>query len=131
MDYINIFYRYILKTTDSVNREDMQHALNMLPQGGEYIMNTLAEEWKQEGIIIGEVRGEQRGEVRGELKTVRQLLLITLQDRFDLLPQFVINDIKSIESPETLNELFRKTLRCESLEQFKGWINKALGRTVH
>jgi len=127
MDYINIFYRYILKTTDSVNREDMQHALNMLPQGGEYIMNTLAEEWKQEGIVIGELRGEQRG----ELKTVRQLLLITLQDRFDLLPQFVINDIKSIESPETLNELFRKTLRCESLEQFKGWRNKALGRTVH
>ena len=101
----------------------MQHALNMLPQGGEHIINTLAEEWKQEGIIIGEQKGE--------LKTVRQLLLVALQDRFDLLPQSAINDIKSIESPEALNELFRKTLRCESLDQFKGWINKVLGRTVH
>ena len=131
MDYISIFYRYILRTTDSVNREDMQHALNILPQGGEYIMNTLAEEWQKEGEQRGIIIGEQRGEQRGELKTVRQLLLVTLQDRFDLLPQFVINDIKSIESPETLNELFRKTLRCESLDQFKGWLNKVLGQTTH
>ena len=127
MDYISIFYRYILRTTDSVTKKDMQHALNMLPQGGEHIMNTLAEEWKQEGIIIGEQRGEQRG----ELKTVRQLLLFALQDRFDLLPQSAINDIKSIESFEALNELFRKTLRCESLDQFKGWINRILDRTAH
>ncbi len=131
MDYISIFYRYILRTTDSVTKEDMRHALNILPQGGEYIMNTLAEEWQKEGEQRGIIIGEQRGEQRGELKTVRQLLLVTLQDRFDLLPQSVINDIKSIESPETLNELFRKTLRCESLNQFKGWLNKVLGRTVH
>jgi len=131
MDYISIFYRYILRTTDSVNREDMQHALNILPQGGEYIMNTLAEEWKQEGILIGKQEGIIIGEQRGELKNARQVLLAIAQDRFDLLPQSVINDIKSIESPETLNELFRRTLRCESIEQFKGWINKALGRTVH
>jgi predicted transposase/invertase (TIGR01784 family) len=131
MDYIGIFYRYILRTTDSVTRKDMQHALNILPQGGEYIMNTLAEEWQKEGEQRGIIIGEQRGEQRGELKTVRQLLLVTLQDRFDLLPQFVINDIKSIESPETLNELFRKTLRCESLDQFKGWLNKVLGQTAH
>ena len=98
-------------------------------------MNTLAEEWQKEWQKEGELRGELRGiiigEQKGELKTVRQLLLVTLQDRFDLLPQFVINDIKSIESPETLNELFRKTLRCESLDQFKGWLNKVLGRTTH
>ncbi|MBW2664188.1 MAG: hypothetical protein JRD93_19985 [Deltaproteobacteria bacterium] len=94
-------------------------------------MNTLAEEWQKEGEQRGIIIGEQRGEQRAELKTVRQLLLVTLQDRFDLLPQFVINDIKSIESPETLNELFRKTLRCESLEQFKGWLNKVLGQTTH
>ncbi len=131
MDYISIFYRYILRTTDSVNREDMQHALNILPQGGEYIMNTLAEEWQKEGELRGELRGIIIGEQKGELKTVRQLLLVTLQDRFDLLPQFVINDIKSIESPETLNELFRKTLRCESPDQFKGWLNKVLGQTTH
>jgi hypothetical protein len=112
-------------------REDMQHALNILPQGGEYIMNTLAEEWQKEGELRGELRGIIIGEQKSELKTVRQLLLVTLQDRFDLLPQFVINDIKSIESPETLNELFRKTLRCESLDQFKGWLNKVLGRTTH
>ena len=94
-------------------------------------MNTLAEEWQKEGEQRGIIIGEQRGEQRGELKTVRQLLLVTLQDRFDLLPQFIINDIKSIESPETLNELFRKTLRCESLDQFKGWLNKVLGQTTH
>ena len=135
MDYINIFFRYIMRATNSVAKDDMQRALNILPQGGEYIMNTLAEELQQEGIIIGEQRGiiigEQRGEQKGELRTIRQLLLITLQDRFDLLPQYLINDIKSIESPETLNELFRRTLKCESLEQFKGWINKALGRAEH
>jgi len=143
MDYINIFFRYIMRATNNVAKDDMQQALNILPQGGEYIMNTLAEELQQEGeqrgIIIGEQKGiaigEQRGiaigEQKGELRTIRQLLLITLQDRFDLLPQYLINDIKSIEFPETLNELFRRTLKCESLEQFKGWINKALGRTEH
>ena len=100
--------------------------------------NTLAEQWHQEGeqrgIIIGEqkgiVIGEQRGERKGEIKTIRQLLLITLQNKFDLLPQYLIDDVKTIESPETLNELFRRTLQCESLEQFKGWINNALERSA-
>ena len=131
MDYINIFFRYIMRATNSITKEDMQQALNILPQGGEYLMNTLAEELQQEGEQRGIIIGEQRGEQRGELKNARQVLLILAQSRLDLLPQYLINDIKSIESPETLNELFRRTLQCESLEQFKGWINKALGRTEH
>ena len=122
MDYIYIFFRYIMRATNSVTKKDMQQALNILPQGGEYIMNTLAEELQQEGEQRGIIIGEQRG----ELKNARQVLLVIAQSRFDLLPQYLINDIKSIESPETLNELFRRTLKCESLEQFKGWIQKAL-----
>ncbi len=43
-------------------------------------MNTLAEELQQEG----------------ELKNARQVLLILAQSRFDLLPQYFINNIKSI-----------------------------------
>ena len=87
-------------------------------------MNTLAEEWQkqgeQRGIIIGEQRGKQEGiiigEQRGELKNARQVLLVIAQDRFDILPQYLIDEIKRIETIETLNELFRKTLRCESLD---------------
>ena len=134
-EYLDIFFKYLANATDVIKKEDVKKSLKKLPQGGEDIMRTWADEFRDEGrnegIIIGEQKGELRGELRGELKTVRQLLLVTLQDRFDLLPQSVINDIKRIESPETLNELFRRTLRCESLEQFKGWIDKALGLTVH
>ncbi len=86
-------------------------------------MNTLAEQWRNEGIEIGEKIGERRG----RLEYARKILFVVATEKLDILPQRLAEEINRIESTEILDELIRKTLRCESLEQFEGWIEKALG----
>ncbi len=94
-------------------------------------MNTLAEQWRNEGIEIGEKIGEKigerRGEKRGRLEYARKILFVVATERLDILPQRLAEEINRVESTEILDELIRKTLRCESVEQFEGWIEKALG----
>ena len=70
----------------------------------------------------------KKSEKKGELKHARRVLLVVAHDKLDILPQQLVEDINKIESAEILDELIRKSLRCESLEQFKGWIYKAMGR---
>jgi hypothetical protein len=51
--------------------------------GGD-IMQTLAEQLKQEGIKIGEEIGEKRGERRGEIKGIEATAKRILKKEFDL-----------------------------------------------
>ncbi len=62
LEYIQIFFKYLTKATENLSKEDYQKALDFLPEGGENIMNTLADQWIREGEERGIPIGEQRGE---------------------------------------------------------------------
>ena len=43
LEYIELFFKYLTKATDTAGREDYARALGKIPEGGERIMSTLAE----------------------------------------------------------------------------------------
>lgn len=65
-EYLDIFFKYLANATDVIKKEDVEESLRKLPQGGEDIMRTWADEFRDEGIVIGEKRGEKREERREE-----------------------------------------------------------------
>ena len=85
-------------------------------------METLADQWIREG----ESRGFIRGERSGEIKTTQNLIIESLAERFDVLGPGLTEKIKTIESIDTLQTLFRKTHRVGSIEEFKALVSKAL-----
>ncbi|WP_435050737.1 Rpn family recombination-promoting nuclease/putative transposase, partial [Desulfonatronovibrio magnus] len=55
LEYIDIFFRYLVKSSGYLYKEDYKKALDLIPEGGEKIMETLADQWlrqgKHEGLI--------------------------------------------------------------------------------
>ncbi len=118
LEYIRVFFKYLTKASSYLHTEDYRKALSILPEGGEEIMETLADQWIQEG--------ESRGFVRGEIKTTQSLILESLAKRFDVVGPGLTEKIKTIESLNTLQSLFRQTHRVGSIEDFKALVDRAL-----
>ena len=111
LEYLEIFFNYIVRSTDTVGREDIMRALKQLPASqGELIMNTLAQEWLQEGRVEGAMTHGQ------------EMLISFAKERFDILSQDAIGKIKMITSQEVLDNLTKKAWRSESLEELETWI---------
>jgi hypothetical protein len=70
----------------------------------------IVEEWIQEGI--------EKGMQQGALLSLRELLIQTLETRFDLVPQTVVRTIGALDDVSLLKMLHRKALTVASLDQF-------------
>ncbi len=77
---------------------------------------------KKEGYEEGVLSGFQQG----ILQTTRELILDTLESRFEDIPGEVLRDLRKIENPDGLKLLFRKALRAQSLEDFQKALEKFL-----
>lgn len=129
-EYLEIFFRYLTKSTEILDRDDYERALAMLPEGGKDIMNTLAEQWMREGyeraeqeFILAKQRWIGEGEQRGE----QNMLIEALQERFGPVHPALVNKIRSIQSTETIKGLFRQAFKLDSLETFTKELDKILG----
>ena len=122
LEYIEIFFKYLTKATEAVGREDYAKALGKIPEGGDEIMTTLAEEWKQEGREEGRKEGVQKGKI----ESTQDLLIEILEDELDVPSQNLINNIRSIKSYEILRGLFKKARKANSLEEFQKELNKLM-----
>jgi hypothetical protein len=74
----------------------------------------IVEEWIQEGIE----KGIQQGMQQGALLSLRELLIQTLETRFDLVSQTVVRTIDALDDVSLLKMLHRKALTVASLDQF-------------
>lgn len=133
LEYIEIFLKYLVKSTEVVSKEDYANALAKLPEGGERIMNTLAEEWKREGYEEAEYEFLQKkdqwiSEAKSEerIKNTQDLLIEQLEDELDIPSQNLIDKIRSIKSYEILRGLFKKTRRVNSLDEFAKEVDKVI-----
>ena len=81
----------------------------------EEIKGTPAEEWLNEG----------------KLEKAKNVLVVLAQDKFGALSQDLTEAIEKIESLEELDNLFKKTLRCDSLDRFRGWVQRVLQKNDH
>ena len=117
-DFLGLIMQYLYIVRGEDEYIDIEKiARDVIPEEEE-IMETLADQWIQEG--------ESRGFVRGEIKTTQSLILESLAERFDVVGPGLTEKIKTIESLNTLQSLFRQTHRVGSIENFKALVDRAL-----
>ena len=122
MDLIVVFFRYIIRNTCVIKKEDIVKIAHRLHEAGEEFMNTLAQEWLNEGKI----EGKNEGLIEGRIENAASFLIVLAQEKFGILPSGLVEEVKKIRSLEMLDDLFRRTLKCDSLETFQDWIGMAL-----
>ena len=120
-EYVEIFFKYLTKASGVLVQEDFQKALSYLPEGGEKIMDTLADQWMEQG----KNEGRTEGIVLGKLENSREMLLEAISEKFGTISADLVRRINSVESHETLKMLFKQTFRVESLEEFKEQVHRA------
>jgi hypothetical protein len=127
LEYIEIFFKYLVKATEVVGKEDYKRALKILPEGGMRVMTTLAEEWKQEGrqeILVKKDQWEREAEKKGEIRTTQEMIIEYIQDELDIPSQKLIDKIRAINSYDLLRGLFRKARKVNSLDEFVKEVEK-------
>jgi predicted transposase YdaD len=78
----------------------------------EYLLNEKRKEGIREGKIEGKIEGEQEAK--------QDFIMAALQERFgESMDGNIMAQIKQIRDAQTLNDLFRTSLRAESLDEFK------------
>ena len=94
-------------------------------------METMAQEWiqegeakgKKEGIDIGKKEGIQIGEARGKLIAQRQIMVQLLHHRFPILSEEeqkkYVAYLAQIDSLDTLTQLVNQLLTAETLAEFE------------
>jgi predicted transposase/invertase (TIGR01784 family) len=120
-EYIEIFFKSLTKASGVLVHEDFQKALSYLPEGGEKIMDTLADQWMEQG----KNEGRTEGIVLGKLENSREMLLEAISEKFGTISADLVRRINSVESHETLMMLFKQTFRMDSLEKFKEQVHRA------
>ncbi|MDZ7759599.1 MAG: Rpn family recombination-promoting nuclease/putative transposase [Desulfovermiculus sp.] len=132
VEYIEIFFRYLVKTTGHLSQEDYSKALELLPEGGEKIMETLADQWMEQGAQQERQKAEEwikqekpKWVEHGELKNSQETLIDVAGDLYGPLPGSLQEKIKSIQSIDSLRTLTRKVYRIQSLDEFTDLVNRA------
>jgi len=62
--------------------------------------------------------GFKKGEKEGSLLKAREMLICAIEEKFGCVPETVSSAVKRISKEPLLNDLFKKTLRCQSLDEF-------------
>jgi predicted transposase/invertase (TIGR01784 family) len=109
-EYIEIFFKYLTKASGVLEKHDFQKALSYLPEGGERVMNTLADQWMEQG--------EQKGLIKGEVKASQNSLITVAQAKFGTLHPELINKIRSIQTLETIQSLLTQAVIMNNAQDF-------------
>ncbi|MFO7802992.1 MAG: Rpn family recombination-promoting nuclease/putative transposase [Desulfovermiculus sp.] len=109
-EYIEIFFKYLTKASGVLEKHDFQRALSYLPEGGERVMNTLADQWMEQG--------ERNGLTKGRKQEAQDNLIAVAQEKFGALHPEVIKQIRSIEIHETLQGLLIQAVRLNNAQEF-------------
>ena len=118
LEYIEIFFKYLVNSTEIVDKKDYAKALDKLPEGGDKIMTTLAEEWKQEG--------REEGEQIGAIKNSQEMLIAAFHNRFGIVKPKLTEKIRKIQSKDTLHSLFNQIFVVDDKEEFNKLVDEAL-----
>jgi len=123
LEYIEIFFRYIVKSSEKVSKKDFKRALSQLTQGGEKVMNTLAEQWKTEGReeILSK---KDQWEKEAKIERSQEMLISAIQNKFGIIKPGLAARIRSIQSIETLDSLFNQVFFVEDKKEFSKLVDE-------
>ncbi|MFO7718236.1 MAG: Rpn family recombination-promoting nuclease/putative transposase [Desulfohalobium sp.] len=123
LEYIEIFFKYLTKSSETLKPQDYQDALELLPEGGAAIMTTLADQWlhqgRTEGWTEGLAEGRTEGRTEGRAEGQQEILIAMAQEKYGTLPPALIDLIRKITTPETLQALVRDIFRLDDVQEFK------------
>jgi len=121
-------FDYLVKSAGYLEEEDYKKALELLPEGGEKIMETLADQWMEQGRSEGReeiLREKGKWEKHAEIKATQDTLIDVAGDFHGPLPGSLQENIKSLQSIENLRTLTRKVYKTQSLQEFTELVNRA------
>jgi len=78
----------------------------------------------QDIFAMGEHQGIEKGIEQGEIEMARKMLLNLLTIKFTQIPEEIPQRIESINSVETLEQLFNQTMQCHDLEEFTAFLSQ-------
>ena len=119
LEYIEIFFKYLTKSSETLKPQDYQNALDLLPEGGASIMTTLADQWLHQGRTEGRTEGRAEGRTEGRAEGQQEILIALAQEKYGTLPPALITLIRQITTPETLQALVRDIFRLDGVQEFK------------
>ena len=132
LEYIEIFFKYLVKSAGYLEEEDYKKALELLPEGGEKIMETLADQWMEQGAQEERQRAEEwlkqekgKWTEQAKLENAQETLIDVATEQYGPLPSMLHGKIKSIQFQENLRALHRKVIKTKSLEEFTDLVNRA------
>jgi flagellar biosynthesis/type III secretory pathway protein FliH len=73
---------------------------------------------RAQGIAQGKAEGIAEGEVRGELKSRVDDILDILNDKFEQIPQHIVDSLNQQTDAVALKSLVRRAAKCTSLDEF-------------
>ncbi|MCB9130605.1 MAG: Rpn family recombination-promoting nuclease/putative transposase [Anaerolineales bacterium] len=129
MEFLASLLTYVVTATDKMSSEDLREVLvEVFPEEGELIMNTIAERWIEQGMQQGMQQGLKQGRESGMHEGLRKGYLAAIElgielrfgaDGLRLMPEISqIDDLdvlqtiqKAIKKAETLNEVRSSYLR--------------------
>ncbi|MFZ4658290.1 MAG: Rpn family recombination-promoting nuclease/putative transposase [Caldilineaceae bacterium] len=130
IEMVMALLRYITRSAVKLNRTEItQQLLAYLPKEGGFLMETLAQEWIEEGKTIGFDLGKKEGIdigkkeglAQGMVTAQRQTLLHLLQWRFPLAPaaqQTYAQQVARIDNLDHLLQLVNQLLTSQEITDF-------------
>ena len=108
--FIEIFFKYLTNASGVLGKDDFEKALSYLPEGGERVMNTLADQWMEQG--------KKEGVALSKIDTTQDNLITVAQTKFGTLPPELIKKIRSIQTLETLQSLLTQAVLKNNAQEF-------------
>ncbi len=113
-DALNVLGLFVLNRFRQIRYEEVKAMLNF------DLMETVAgRQVYDKGIQQGLLQGLQQGLQQGGIEEARKMVIEALEEKFERVPNDIINRILLIEQQPVLRNLFRQSLRCQNLESFK------------
>ncbi len=78
----------------------------------------------EEGIKLGIQQGIQQGIKQGSILEAQEMVIEALEERFGIVPESVVKEIKEIETKEVLRHLFKLALRAKDMAEFKQYLKQ-------
>lgn len=130
MEMVVALLRYLSRAGVKVSKEEVVEKLvELLPKEGGILMQTMADEWIEEGKAIGlkegRKEGEREGEIRGRMQARRETLLQVLQVRFPPNPQLAATH-PDPSNEELLQRIAGHLAQIDDEVILNGLVNRAL-----
>ncbi len=76
---------------------------------------------------MGVEDGENTGHQQGWLENARAYVLEVLDERFEIVPDEIIDQVRAINRRGVLKQLLRQAIRCPDIDSFDEILSKTVG----